>query len=156
MPDYLSVIPGSVQAAHPEGPPSEVREYLINLVRCAHTVANAHSCSSVLAGAGSESDEYGDVAFWLGDIDVNGGEDAVGRLGLSHWISDPSKMTVNDSLPMLFNTPTLAQLGRSLDRIERVTIHNDQHGAILHVILGRLTSGSHDWVGIMGLGTTSD
>jgi len=155
-PDYLTVIPESVRANHPEGPQSEIRDYLINLVRCAHTVANAHSCSSVLAGAGSESDEFGDVAFWLGDTEISGGEDAISHLGLSHWISDPSQMTVSESLPMLFNTPALAQLFKEVDRVERVTIQNDQHGAILHIIIGRLISGDNNWIGIMGLGTTSD
>ncbi|KAI0305416.1 hypothetical protein B0F90DRAFT_1879055 [Multifurca ochricompacta] len=47
-------------------PPPEVRVYLRDLASAANSTANENSCGSVLAGQGSETDEFGDICVWLG------------------------------------------------------------------------------------------
>jgi hypothetical protein len=47
-------------------PPPEVRVYLRDLATAANNTANENACGSVLAGQGSEADEFGDICVWLG------------------------------------------------------------------------------------------
>ncbi|KAI9511141.1 hypothetical protein F5148DRAFT_1009858 [Russula earlei] len=47
-------------------PPPEVRVYLRDLASAANSTANENACGSVLAGQGSEADEFGDICVWLG------------------------------------------------------------------------------------------
>lgn len=47
-------------------PPPEVRVYLRDLASAANSTANENACGSVLAGQGSEGDEFGDICVWLG------------------------------------------------------------------------------------------
>lgn len=67
-------------------PNPETETYLASLVRAAHRAGASLLCSSVLAGRGSESDEFGDVAFWVGEVgdDAQAGDtlQALGLMGM--------------------------------------------------------------------------
>ncbi|PPQ64989.1 hypothetical protein CVT26_015698 [Gymnopilus dilepis] len=54
-----------------------------HMALAAHDKALSQACSSLLAGPGSESDDTGDVAFWLGEGDFSKAENVLGALGLS-------------------------------------------------------------------------
>lgn len=45
---------------------SDISAIVAHLTQYANSAANSLACSSILAGRASESDEYGDVAFYLG------------------------------------------------------------------------------------------
>ena len=47
-------------------PAPEVRVYLRDLATAANITANENACGSILAGQGSEADEFGDICVWLG------------------------------------------------------------------------------------------
>lgn len=67
-------------------PEEEVQSFLFELARTAQVEAEAQFCSSILAGAGSESDDTGDAAFWLGEGQFDGRvEEVVRALGLDGW-----------------------------------------------------------------------
>jgi len=57
-------------------PPPEVRVYLRDLAAAANTTANENSCGSVLAGQGSDTDEFADICFWLGNGPYGEGHEA--------------------------------------------------------------------------------
>ena len=57
-------------------PPPEVRVYLRDLASTANSTANENSCGSVLAGQGSDTDEFGDICFWLGSGPYGEGHEA--------------------------------------------------------------------------------
>ncbi|KAH9485297.1 hypothetical protein JR316_0002205 [Psilocybe cubensis] len=48
----------------------------------AHSLALEHTCSSILAGQGSESDDAGDVGFHLGEGDYSKAENVLKALSL--------------------------------------------------------------------------
>lgn len=75
-------------AAHlvlcPSVAPSEaIRRYLYQLAKDAQDAAYSRACSSILAGEGSEGDDTGDVAFWLGEGDFTSPGKVLEALGLS-------------------------------------------------------------------------
>ena len=71
---------------------SEVERYLNELAVEANEAAASLSCGSILAGQSSETDEYGDVGVWLGDLEVGPAssksefEVMVEALSLAHWV----------------------------------------------------------------------
>lgn len=67
---------------------SKSLQYTEALVRADAAAAYSHTCSSVLAGHASESDEYGDVGLWissdlLGDVQDTHDQRALSRAVLS-------------------------------------------------------------------------
>lgn len=104
--------PFFLSAPSAPAPTSSLRSYLETLTATANEVANANACGSVLAGHGSESDEYGDVAVWLGPGEDHGGfgkgkEDRViVALGLDAWLG----------LDVGSNNPNTSPAFRSLSR----------------------------------------
>lgn len=56
--------------------------YFYQLALKAHLLAMANGCSSILAGQGSESDDTGDVGFYLGEGDYEKAENVLKTLGL--------------------------------------------------------------------------
>lgn len=82
-PTSLYLLPEGVQL-----PTKQVRETLLKLAVSAQGAAEALACSSVLAGQGSESDDTGDVALWLGHGDFGRGhaQNVIEKLGLVDWL----------------------------------------------------------------------
>lgn len=64
-----------------------VLSYLEELSRASFEVASSLLCSSVLAGRSSESDDYGDVGVWIGDLAKAEPGEVLQSLGLDKWVS---------------------------------------------------------------------
>ena len=61
----------------------EVSKSLCALAKEAQEKAYARACSSLLVGESSESDDTGDVAFWLGAGDYGGADKVLRALGIT-------------------------------------------------------------------------
>ena len=70
-------------------PPPEVRVYLRDLASTANSTANENSCGSVLVGQGSDTDEFGDICFWLGNGPYGEGHEANVLRALNLYHSTP-------------------------------------------------------------------
>jgi hypothetical protein len=74
----------------------EVKEYVDELAVEANKAAASLYCGSILAGQSSETDEYGDVGVWLGDLEIGpaagkpASEVIVEALSLTHWAGEVS------------------------------------------------------------------
>lgn len=72
----------------------EVEEYVNELTAEANKAAASLFCGSILAGQSSETDEYGDVGVWLGDLGIGPGaseldsEAIVEALSLTPWAGE--------------------------------------------------------------------
>jgi hypothetical protein len=66
-------------------PSEEAQIYLSNLAKDAQAEAFSLSCSSILVGQGNESDEYSDVAFWVGKGEFGVAENVLHALGFGDW-----------------------------------------------------------------------
>ena len=93
-PPYLVIDGVPVLVPRGEAPGDVVREFLVNLTRRAASAASALACGSILAGATSETDEYGDIAFWLGEGDFGPGREreVLDALGLKSCTTPESKV----------------------------------------------------------------
>lgn len=89
-------MPGFLPSAHAlvargSTPPAETVQYLSGLSSIAHETATSLLCGSILGGQGSESDEFGDYSFFVGNLDIapsteGGAQKVVGALGLGPWL----------------------------------------------------------------------
>lgn len=70
LPAQLILVPGSRKF-----PPTDAADIVGALTERANAAAASLACGSILAGQSSESDEFGDVAFWLGDGAYGRGEE---------------------------------------------------------------------------------
>ena len=70
-----------------DAPNVDAQKFLYDLVIGSEAAAVSMSCSSILAGQGSESDDTGDIGVWLGEGNYGRGHagDVLERLGLSQW-----------------------------------------------------------------------
>jgi len=72
----------------------EVEEYVNELTVEANEAAASLFCGSILAGQSSETDEYGDVGVWLGDLEIGPAtsksdlEVVVQALSLTPWAGE--------------------------------------------------------------------
>ncbi|ETW80547.1 hypothetical protein HETIRDRAFT_101688 [Heterobasidion irregulare TC 32-1] len=170
----LNVQPAPFLSASDDQVPSEVQTYLHSLTLAANAVANENACGSVLAGQGSESDEFGDVACWLGQGEYGPGRetDVLQALGLQNWSQNNRKIQHADLqstyLPPSFrpsSTPELEKLTSLLSILQdKYYFFMDggegMGGCVAHLLLGNYRgdakSGFGGWIGIIGLGTWSD
>ncbi|KAF5386051.1 hypothetical protein D9615_002429 [Tricholomella constricta] len=127
--------PGSRQL-----PNNTVRQYLHRLALAAEATAAESACSSILAGQGSESDDTGDVALWLGKGDFQTPELVLKGLGLNGEI----KMTD-------FSPP--AQLAGLLGELKDAFSFRVQArmtgGVVIFFLLGRVEGAG--WGGLAGI-----
>jgi len=63
-----------------------VQSFLEELTRASFEVATSLLCSSILAGQGSEGDEYGDIGIWVGPLRERDPWHVLDNLGLKEWI----------------------------------------------------------------------
>jgi len=79
----------------------EVDKYVDELTAEANKAAAELFCGSILAGQSSETDEYGDVGVWLGDLEIGPGardsEAIVEALSLTHWAREVSSSEMVES-----------------------------------------------------------
>jgi len=71
---------------------SHTLSFLEETTRASFEVASTLLCGSVLAGKTSESDEYGDVGLWIGDLKHGTATDVLKRLGLDSWLKQGAKV----------------------------------------------------------------
>ncbi|KAI0063699.1 hypothetical protein BV25DRAFT_1824271 [Artomyces pyxidatus] len=160
------------QAASTPPPPKVIQDYLEDLTRLANTVASASACGSILAGQGSESDDFGDVGVWLGEgtFGAGHGDEVLKALKLQSWLDDgrkvhEEKLQSSTSLPATFK-PTSSkdaeQLKNLLDKLQDkyyffVDGGAELNGEVAYFLVGHLTiDGASGWAGLMGLGVAAD
>ncbi|KAG9017529.1 hypothetical protein FRB90_000954 [Tulasnella sp. 427] len=160
-------------------PPPAVESALAELVSAAHEAATTNLCGSILGGKSSESDEYGDYAIFIGELDVLDGpgsdEDKAGKLlkalGLERWLDNSELQIVQSKKPPLPGSldnvlpspgspahASLASLSKVLsqqlrDILEFRVVTSGSGGFVLHFLLGY---GSGGWQGLGGASTWSD
>ncbi|RDB25376.1 hypothetical protein Hypma_008091 [Hypsizygus marmoreus] len=143
----LVLLPSS--AAQP--PNQTTQDYLHRLVLSAESAAASISCSSILAGAGSESDDTGDIALWLGPGDFGEPQAVLQALGLAEWASAGEIASFGLSLPA---NSTFAQQLASLQEKYCFRVREANTGSlVLFFLVGRMDEG---WAGLLGVGTWSD
>lgn len=96
--DALTIVP---RLASTPVPNHDAQEYLQRLTKLTNEAANSVACGSILAGPSSETDEFGDVAIWLGDNALQPGEEkeVLRILGLQDLLQSTAQVLY--SLPVL-------------------------------------------------------
>lgn len=92
-PPYLSLAlsPSSVHDLN--SITSEEGKFVKDLTQAAHATSTLLSCSSVLAGLSSESDQYGDVGILLPVLEGDRETEIINLLGLAHWLRNGGKVS---------------------------------------------------------------
>ncbi|KZW02031.1 hypothetical protein EXIGLDRAFT_736757 [Exidia glandulosa HHB12029] len=166
-PAHLYLVP-----AHTDAPvPQKAQEALQTLTISAQKAAAASLQGSVLAGGGSETDEYGDVAFWLDHqsskdafAGSNRAEAVLEALGLKRWLEAGAKIVSESQLAPgldanLAPSPALEELKKVLGALEEPFAFRVQGGprggsTVLFLLVGRFSGGG--WAGLLGIGVWSD
>ncbi|KAL1756404.1 hypothetical protein FB107DRAFT_273912 [Schizophyllum commune] len=168
VPHRLLLIAPPPQTAQSSSLPDETTQnYLYSLAKDAEEAAVSQSCSSILAGLGSESDDFGDVAVWLGQGEYGRGHevDALKRLGFEQWathgqisVLPPSSVLANFKQP----TPQLAKLAEDIAWLTdahffRLQVPGMSGGVVVFFYLGQLAVHGKPagWGGLVGMGTWS-
>ncbi|KAL1748592.1 hypothetical protein HDZ31DRAFT_29305 [Schizophyllum fasciatum] len=168
VPHRLLLIAPPPQTAQSSSLPDEtVQNYLYSLAKHAEAAAVSQSCSSILAGLGSESDDFGDVAVWLGQGEYGRGHeaDALKRLGFEKWathgqisVLPPSSVLASYSQ----STPELAKLAEQIAWLTdahffRLQVPGMSGGVVVFFYLGRFAVHGKPagWGGLVGMGTWS-
>ncbi|KAG6854059.1 hypothetical protein C0991_011037 [Blastosporella zonata] len=134
----------------PPSPTDAIQQYLRRLARAAQSDAVNKSYSSILAGQGSESDDTGDIALWLGTGDFATPDKVLGALGLSVWAADGEIAVTNFAAPAGSRIEGL--LGELKDTFS-FRVRAEMTGRIvLFFLVGRVGGG---WAGLAGIGTWS-
>ena len=95
-PPYLDVRGVPVIVPRGEASGDVDRELLVNLTQRAASAASSLACGSILAGTTSETDEYGDIAFWLGEGNFGPGHEhkILDALGAKPRMTPESKVSI--------------------------------------------------------------
>ncbi|KAH9040164.1 hypothetical protein EDB84DRAFT_1463973 [Lactarius hengduanensis] len=146
-------------------PPPEVRVYLRDLASTTNSTANENSCGSVLVGQGSDTDEFGDICFWLGDGPYGEGREANVLRALNLYDSTPritpGQLQPSTSLPPSFKllhlnefTKLSVLLAKLRDKFYFCVNSGPRaNGTTMHFLVGRLAEGNlSGWVGLVGIG----
>lgn len=91
----------SPNAASKEISSYRVQSFLEELTRASFEVAASLLTSSVLAGRTSESDEYGDVGIWVGNLESKEPKAVLRNLGLDEWVTNKGGKVCVDDVPLL-------------------------------------------------------
>ncbi|KAF9451263.1 hypothetical protein P691DRAFT_808253 [Macrolepiota fuliginosa MF-IS2] len=168
LPQHLLLLPPKAQAV--QAPNERTLRYLGELAVLANVAAESLACSSVLAGQGSESDDTGDVALWLGKGDYGpGNEHNVLRvLELTPWLEQGATVTrvelssYGSTLPSTLSGSVLSP--QVQDLVLKINEMSDKYcfrvnslstaPLVFFVLLGRFVTS--EWGGLMGIGTWSD
>ncbi|KAL6308157.1 hypothetical protein BKA93DRAFT_815531 [Sparassis latifolia] len=151
----------------------EAQGYLTALTLSANAAANALACGSVLAGQTSETDEFGDLALWLGEGHYGKGHEreVLEALGLHGALGPQIKITPVEIPAAVYLPSNLAELvARSsegkrlssllsqLDHIYSFTVQPMPAGggSVAQFLLGhRSHEGFSGWAGLVGIGVWS-
>ncbi|KAI0331036.1 hypothetical protein GY45DRAFT_1336489 [Cubamyces sp. BRFM 1775] len=148
--------------------PPSLQDYLRQLTVCANAAAASLACGSILAGHASEADEYGDIAFWLGEGDYDKGheleilqslslQDMVPEHGHFKEVEISPKtglpVTVNASANATAEVTSLFGLLRQMSAIRAFCVPGELS---IYILIGRYGTGSlSGWSGLLGLGVQS-
>ena len=97
LPHYLSLVLSS-SAHNLNSIPSEEGRFIKDLTRAAHVTSASLSCSSVLAGLSSDSDQFGDVGILLPVLEGDRETEIVNLLGLQHWLQNGGKVSLSTAV----------------------------------------------------------
>ncbi|KAF8319854.1 uncharacterized protein EI90DRAFT_3074284 [Cantharellus anzutake] len=139
-------------------------DFLKDLLSKAQAGAVSLSCSSILAGRSSDSDEFSDVAFYAGDLEDEGRveESTISKLGLSNLLevgeiipvkTDANTLAAVSAIPQkdveacsneisLFNQ-ALSKLDSRLEFT--VELPGDEEGHVIHFVVGKY---EEKWCGL--------
>lgn len=97
LPRHILLLPPRAQGV--QAPHDRYLRYFGELAILANKAAESLACSSILAGQGSESDDTGDVALWLGEGDYGQGKEynVLRVLELSPWLEQGAKVSPGQS-----------------------------------------------------------
>ncbi|KZT68317.1 hypothetical protein DAEQUDRAFT_339295 [Daedalea quercina L-15889] len=143
-------------------------DFLSSIALRAAAAASSLACGSVLAGTTSESDEHGDVAFWLGEGDFASGHELeiLDALSLRARMTSDLKvqhveLSPSTHLPVSLHARPTEELAKMKDTLSRLrSLHcfrleglEGDESLVLYILLGQLTtpSGSAPWLGLMGI-----
>ncbi|KAH9083898.1 hypothetical protein EDB83DRAFT_2212872 [Lactarius deliciosus] len=132
-------------------PPPEVRVYLRDLASTTNSTANENSCGSVLVGQGSDTDEFGDICFWLGNGPYGEGREANVLRALNLYDSTSRARR----WPYSASSPSLSVLLAKLRDKFYFCVNSGPraNGTTMHFLVGRLAEGNlSGWVGLVGIG----
>lgn len=161
--------PATILAQSAARPPTGVQEYLVELTAKANAAANALFCGSILAGRSSESDEFGDVAFWLGEGQYEQEHEraALRALGLETHLGPntkiaPIEISTEARLPsstagLVPGCAEAAELVGLLSRLTKMYAFTVESragaaGTTAYFLLGYHEAAAAGWVGLLGLG----
>ncbi|KAG8835353.1 hypothetical protein FRC17_003836 [Serendipita sp. 399] len=159
-----------------------VQTYLEEVTRAAFEVSSSLSYGSMLAGGGSETDEYGDVGVWVGSLGKRDPKEVLQNLGLDEWVKSnggkiveaaaspsplPSSLTSSSSQSMVSETPkihaeSLSKLLNNLDSIMEFRVQGLPGGIVLFFFVGQLSEQSggfspeDGYAGLVGVGVMAD
>ncbi|CDO72769.1 hypothetical protein BN946_scf184994.g22 [Trametes cinnabarina] len=148
--------------------PPSVQDYLGQLTTSANAAAVSLSCGSILAGHASEADDFGDIAFWLGEGNYGPGHelDVLTRLNLERLNAQDNqlqevKLSTATGLPTTVNGPStpnddLSRLRQLLDRLSACRVFCLRGDLSIYILIGHYESEGHSgWAGLLGLGVES-
>ncbi|KAG5653621.1 hypothetical protein H0H81_011847 [Sphagnurus paluster] len=149
-------------------PADNVQDYLWRLALAAEAAATNNTCSSILAGPGSESDDTGDVGLWLGAGDFSTPDRVLEGLGLGDWARDGEVIgyrtrgvypTYRLQVAMTEGAQATGAeliylLGELEDQISFRAHATMTGGVVIFIAVGRV-KGDGGWAGLAGIGTWS-
>ncbi|PSS30950.1 hypothetical protein PHLCEN_2v2519 [Hermanssonia centrifuga] len=162
IPPDLIVLPPSLPP-----PPTDAADFLTELTACANAAATSAACGSILAGHNSETDEFGDIAFWLGPGSYEQGNELAVLRALdlpvgSHPEIEPVELSPSTRLPtsagLTMTTTATERLVGLLTRLSnphgfRTKLTRPEGDLIVYILAGQRDAG---WMGLLGLGMWLD
>ncbi|EJU01082.1 hypothetical protein DACRYDRAFT_116899 [Dacryopinax primogenitus] len=145
-------------------PPPAAATQLRGLVLAAQKVASQAIIGSVLAGGGSESDEYGDIGLWIPSPDSTTlgaqeiGQELVKQLQLTVWSGaeltprPPSLPLPWETIPAPVSKPLLEGLAQLQEPVSFTLQLDGAEGDTPVVLLGKMEGG---WGGLIAAGVWS-
>ncbi|KAF5325709.1 hypothetical protein D9611_000164 [Ephemerocybe angulata] len=155
----VSLSPANLILAAPGSDKTAV-QYLQGLAALAKDAAEDHACGSVLAGQGSEADDFGDIAFWLGTgkYDQDNANRVMDALGLDASQIRPVPLT-HAGLPTAAFNPQI-EGGEFIEELKRlgekycIRASIPGEATVVFVLVGQY--GNVGWGGLIGAGIWSD
>ncbi|KAF8610469.1 hypothetical protein BDV93DRAFT_550283 [Ceratobasidium sp. AG-I] len=152
---YLAV--PALTLVPPKGPlpDSDAFKQTYDLACASAIFAEQQAFSSMLAGPGSESDEFLDIGFWCGEIDEGKVEVSIlSSLTLDQWVTKGT-ITKLDQAPLsALRKSDMWELCEALgDLVEFRVERPDSDSRVMHVMAGK---GINGWCGLIGVGVWSD
>ncbi|KAF7321507.1 hypothetical protein MKEN_00671500 [Mycena kentingensis (nom. inval.)] len=148
-----------LDASKPSADPTQLA-FFDTLALAASQAADSLLCSSILAGHGSESDEFADAGVYLGQGDFAKGNE---KLVLSSLGLEAGKITpvpLNNHIPSTVRGEDTAQLSEfrsQVSQLEHLYCFSNQTGSNSDIIFALIGSrAGAGWGGLLGIGTWSD